>query len=108
MITSNKMDYAFHVMDYIAAEKGQNGCTMNEIYRGESIPREYAEAMMTELTQRGYLLNEDKVNGRFKLARPWNEATLDEIDKLMNNLWCWPLIMDKNRKKRGPHKNRQQ
>ena len=77
---------------------------MNEIYVGETIPREYAESIMMELTQRGFLINGDKLNGGFKLARPWNDVTSLEVIKLMNDLWCWPSMMSGNHKKKAIHK----
>jgi Rrf2 family protein len=101
MEVSNKADYAFHAMLYVAAMGNQHLCTINEIAEQERIPREYLAKILKELVGKGYLRSYKGIHGGYKLAKAAGDISFLSIIEAMDGPFSIISCTSPNHSKEG-------
>ncbi|AEI13601.1 RrF2 family transcriptional regulator [Cellulomonas gilvus] len=78
MHISAKVDYAVRAL-LLLAQRAPELVTAEALSAEQDLPREYAEAILTELRKLGYVVSKRGAGGGFQLARPAGEILVGPV-----------------------------
>jgi len=85
MHLSKRGEYGLRAMIYLASEQSQqNLLTTREIAEHEKVPAKFLEQILLTLKNAGLLQSKMGIGGGYYLARPSDEITLGEIERVLD------------------------
>jgi len=79
MLLSTSEDIALKAMIYISANSGKSRCSINEIARNETVPREYLAKILKRLVQKNLLSSKRGVFGGYQLIKGRDKISFLDI-----------------------------
>jgi Rrf2 family protein len=81
---SQKAKYAFKALLYLAERTPETTVQIEEIARGEGIPRKFLEQILLELKHSGLIASRRGRAGGYHLVRPAREITIGQVLRIID------------------------
>jgi Rrf2 family protein len=81
---SQKAKYAFKALLYLAERTPETTVQIEEIARGEGVPRKFLEQILLELKRSGLIASRRGRTGGYHLVRPANDITIGQVLRIID------------------------